>query len=307
MRLSPFLFAAAVIAGFAAPALADQPIKVVASISIIGDLVSEIGGDHVAVTTLVGPNGDAHSYEPKPADAKALSQASVLVENGLGLERWMERLVATSGFKGETVIVSKEVKPRLWTGDADEAGELAKDPQGRAIDPHAWQDPKNGILYVKAIVAGLSEADPAHKSDFEAKGATLAAELQAIDTRLAAEFGKLTPAQRRIVTTHDAFGYFGAAYGVTFLAPEGISTESEPSAADIAKIVQQVRDEHIQAIFFENITDPRIMQQIAREAKVEVGGELFSDALSASDGPASTYIKMFENNERAFLSALTAR
>ncbi|MCX5495244.1 metal ABC transporter substrate-binding protein [Kaistia dalseonensis] len=305
MTASRILMAAVLAAGLASPAFAADKLKVVASFSVLGDLAQEVGGDHVQVVTLVGPNGDAHMFEPSPTDAKALGSAAVLVENGLGLEHWLERLVSVSGFKGETVVATKGVKPRVWTGDADEAAELAHDASGKALDPHAWQDPKNGILYVKNIVAGLSTADPANAADYAKNGAALEAQLAVIDKRLAAEFGKLPEARRRIVTSHDAFGYFGAAYDVKFIAPEGLSTESDVSAAAIAKIIRQIKDEKITALFVENISDPRLLDQIARETGVKVGGELFSDALSPADGPAPTYVKMFENNEGQLLSAIS--
>ncbi len=305
MRISRLLLAATLAAGLSSPVFAADKLKVVASFSVLGDLAAEVGGDHVDVVTLVGPDGDAHTFEPSPQDARHLGEAAVLVENGLGLEHWMQRLVAASNFKGETVIASKGVTPRLWQGDADEAEHLDKNADGKAIDPHAWQDPRNGILYVGNIVAGFSAADPSHAADYKHNGDQLIAELTTIHDRLAADFGKLPEAKRRIVTSHDAFGYFGDAYGIQFIAPEGLSTEADVSAADIAKIVRQVKDEHIQAIFIENITDPRLIQQIARESGVTVGGELFSDALSKKDGPAPTYVKMFNNNEKQLLSAMS--
>ncbi|MCX5515580.1 metal ABC transporter substrate-binding protein [Kaistia algarum] len=305
MQLKRFSLALAMALSLAGTALAAEPVKVVASFSVLGDLAAEVGGDHVEVTTLVGPNGDAHVFEPSPKDAKALGAASLLVENGLGLEHWLQRLVDVSGFKGTTVIASTGVEPRLWTGDADEAEELAKDSSGRAIDPHAWQNAANGILYVNNIVAGLSSVDPANAADYKANGDKLVAKLQTIDARLKADFGALPEAKRKIVTSHDAFGYFGAAYGVTFIAPEGLSTESEVSASAIAAIIKQIRDEKIQAIFVENITDPRLLKQIAQETGVKIGGELFSDALSPADGPAPTYVKMFQNNEAQLLSAMS--
>jgi zinc/manganese transport system substrate-binding protein len=305
MQLKRFSLALAMALSLAGTALAAEPVKVVASFSVLGDLAAEVGGDHVEVTTLVGPNGDAHVFEPSPKDAKALGAASLLVENGLGLEHWLQRLVDVSGFKGTTVIASTGVEPRVWTGDADEAEELAKDSSGRAIDPHAWQNAANGILYVNNIVAGLSSVDPANAADYKANGDKLVAELQTIDARLKADFGALPEAKRKIVTSHDAFGYFGAAYGVTFIAPEGLSTESEVSASAIAAIIKQIRDEKIQAIFVENITDPRLLKQISQETGVKIGGELFSDALSPADGPAPTYVKMFQNNEAQLLSAMS--
>lgn len=305
MTLKRLSLALAMAISLGGTALAAEPVKVVASFSVLGDLAAEVGGDHVTVTTLVGPNGDAHAFEPSPKDAKALGSADVLVENGLGLEHWLERLVSVSGFKGKAVIASEGVTPREWHGDADEAGELQKDSHGHAVDPHAWQDAANGIIYVNNIVAGLSAADPANAADYKANGEKLIGELKTIDARLKQEFAALPEARRKVVTTHDAFGYFGAAYGVAFIAPEGISTESEVSASQIASVIKQIRDEHIQAIFVENITDPRLLNQIAQETGVKIGGELFSDALSPADGPAPTYVKMFENNETQLLSAMS--
>lgn len=304
MRINRFLIAAALATVLSGPAFAAEPMKVVASFSILGDLAAEVGGDHVQVTTLVGPDGDAHTFEPSPANARALSEAKVLVENGLGLEHWMERLVSASGFKGETIVASKGVKARDWEGDAEEAAELSHDDHGHALDPHAWQDPKNGVIYVKNIVAGFSAADPANKAAYEANGKKLEDELVAIDQNLKAAFAKVPASHRRIVTSHDAFGYLGAAYDIQFIAPEGISTEADVSAADVAKIVRQIKDEKIQAMFVENISDPRLIDQIARETGVKVGGELFSDALSPPEGPAPTYIKMFESNEAQLLAAI---
>jgi len=325
MKLNRIWIAAAAALALTGAASASEPVKVVASFSILGDLVAEVGGDHVVVTTLVGPNGDAHTFEPSPSDAKSLGAASVLVENGLGFEGWLKRLVDVSGFKGETVIASTGVKPREWEGEAEEghghdhdaqeakghedgheeAHADAHDHGAHAVDPHAWQDPKNGILYVNNIVAGLSKADPENAADYKANGAKLVAELEAIDARLHKAFDALPEAKRRIVTSHDAFGYFGAAYNISFIAPEGLSTESEVSAAEVASIIRQIRDENVGSIFVENISDPRLLEQISRESGAKIGGELFSDALSPPDGPAPTYVKMFENNEKQLLSAMS--
>lgn len=325
MKSSPWLIAAALALSVALPAQAAEKLKVVASFSILGDIVSEVGGDHVEVRTLVGPDGDAHTFEPSPSDAKALGAAAVLVENGMGLEGWIGRLVTVSGFKGERVEASKGIQPLAWKGgeeghDAHEGHDHAEkdhadegheghDHDAHAghshdVDPHAWQDPKNGIVYVNNIVAGLSAADPAHAADYKARGETLSAELAAVDARLKAEFAAVPEARRKIVTSHDAFGYFANAYGIQFVAPEGVSTESEASAADVAKIIRQIKAENITALFAENITDPRLLNQIARETGVKVGGALYSDALSPPDGPAPTYLRMFENNGAALLAAM---
>jgi zinc/manganese transport system substrate-binding protein len=331
MKSSPWLIAAALALGVALPAQASDKLKVVASFSILGDIVSEVGGDHVEVRTLVGPDGDAHTFEPSPSDAKALGAAAVLVENGMGLEGWIGRLVTVSGFKGERVEASKGIKPLDWKGgeeghdaheghDAQEGHDHAAHDHGEKghdghdhdahaghshdVDPHAWQNPKNGIVYVNNVVAGLSAADPANAGDYKARGEKLSAELAATDARLKEAFAKIPEARRKIVTSHDAFGYFASAYGIQFVAPEGVSTESEASAADVAKIIRQIKAEKITALFAENISDPRLLNQIARETNVKIGGALYSDALSPPDGPAPTYLKMFENNGAALLAAM---
>ncbi|ALN73018.1 metal ABC transporter substrate-binding protein [Aureimonas sp. AU20] len=303
------------------PAFAE-PLKVVASFSILGDMVKRIGGDDVAVTTLVGPNGDAHVFEPTPRDAKALGEAKVLVENGLNFEGWMPRLVKTSDFSGEAVIASTGVKPRELTPEeqaleeAEEAHEHAGEKTAEAahendhghdhgsVDPHAWQSLTNGAIYARNITDGLAKADPAHASDYRKRGEAYIAEIKALDGKIRAEIDTVPEDQRLIVTSHDAFGYFGQAYHVRFLAPQGVSTEAEASAQDVAKIIDQIRAQKIRAVFVENISDTRLIDQISRETGAKVGGALFSDALSPAGGPASTYLDMFRNNADEIVKAL---
>ncbi len=315
---------------FAFPAMAE-PLKVVASFSILGDMVKQIGGDDVAVTTLVGPDGDAHVFEPTPRDARALGEAKVLVENGLNFESWMPRLVKTSGFSGETVIASTGVKPRDLTPEeeAAEEAEEAHDQKGEAHaehdhghkhdhdhaghghghdhgseDPHAWQSLTNGQIYAKNIAEGLAKADPENAADYRARGEAYIAEMKAMDEKVRQEIASVPEAQRVIVTSHDAFGYFGEAYHVRFIAPQGVSTEAEASAQDVAKIIDQIREQKIGAVFVENISDPRLIDQISRETGAKAGGALFSDALSPPDGPAPTYLDMFRNNADEIVKAL---
>ncbi|MBJ3778049.1 metal ABC transporter substrate-binding protein [Acuticoccus mangrovi] len=310
-------------------ALAQDKLDVVASFSILGDMVSEIGGDQVSVTTIVGPNGDAHVYEPTPADAKALSKADVLIVNGLDFEGWLPRLVEAAEFSGLTATATDGVTPMTWDeehehehhhddddddDDHDHHGEEhAEHEHGHEghhhhgdFDPHAWQDLANGVIFAKNIATALEEADPAHADAYAERAKDYIATLEALNAKLKSEFGALPDTQRKIVTSHDAFRYFGRAYGLEFIAPEGLSTEAEPSAADIAHIIDQIRDEQIAAVFVENITDNRVVEQITRETGAKVGGELYSDALSGPDGPASTYVDMFENNAKTLLSALSA-
>jgi zinc/manganese transport system substrate-binding protein len=285
--------ALAAVALLPAPALAQQKIKAVATFSILGDLVSNVGGDRVELTTLVGSNGDAHVYAPTPSDAKTLAQAKVVFVNGLGLEGWMTRLVKASGTKADPVIASKGVRPLRM----EEDGKIE-------TDPHAWQSVANVKLYVANIRDGLIAADPAGKADYEANAAAYLAKLNTLEAQVKATVARIPPERRRIITTHDAFGYFGAAYGMKFIAPQGVSTETEASAKDVARIIAQIRKQKIPAVFLENISDPRLMDRIAKESGAKIGGTLYSDALSDAGGPASTYLGMMRNNIRAFSIAL---
>ena len=284
--------AAAALALAAAPAAA-RPIDVVASFSVLGDIVAEIGGDRIALRTLVGPDGDAHSFEPSPADAKAVAEADLVIVNGLGLEAWMDRLVRSSGYRGPLVVASEGVRPRTMVEDG-----------ATVTDPHAWQDLAKGRIYVSNVAAALAQADPGNAAAYESNAARLQAELADLDRYTRREIEAVPAAKRRVITTHDAFGYFGAAYGVIFQAPEGISTDAEPSAAALARLIDQIKREKIKALFFENMSDPRLMQVISRETGAALGGALYSDALSPPDGPAPTYPAMFRNNVPKLVAAM---
>ena len=296
----------------AAPASA-APLKVVASFSVLGDLVHQVGGDHVSVTTLVGPNGDAHVFEPTPADAMAVKAAGLVVTNGLGLEGWLPRLFESTGYKGPIVVATEGVTPR--TGFVEEekgkeepaAKEVDHDHDHGGIDPHAWQNVSNVKLYVANIAAGLTKADPGHAADYKAGAAAYTAKLVDLDLHVRAAFAKVPPAERKVITSHDAFGYYGDAYGLTLLAPEGLSTDAEPSAKTVASLIDQIRKEHIHAIFIENMSDPRLIEQIAKESGAKVGGQLFSDALSPKNGPAATYLDMVRHNTQLITEALGSR
>lgn len=268
-----------------------KTLNVVASFSVLGDIVKEVGGNKIKVTTLVGPNGDAHTFEPTPTDAKLVAKADLVFVNGLALEKWMDKLITASGYKGPVVIASEGVKPRTMT----EGGEGGK-PAEQVPDPHAWQDLSNGQIYVRNVAEALAKADPQDAPTYQANAKKFSAQLAELDNHTRTEIGSVPPEKRKVITTHDAFGYFGAAYGVTFLAPEGISTESEPSAGNLAKLINQIKTEKIKALFIENMSDPRLIQTISRETGAEMGGELFSDALSKPNGPAPTYPAMFRNN-----------
>jgi zinc/manganese transport system substrate-binding protein len=281
--------------GAAGPAAAQDKVRVVATFSILADLARNVGGDAVDVTALVGPDSDAHAYSPSPADAKRLAYAKVVLVNGLGFEGWIERLVKASGTKAAVVVAGKAVRPR----------QMKDEDQGKS-DPHAWQSVANAKIYVANIRDGLVKADPAGKAAYEANAAAYLANLDALEAEVKATIAALPAARRKIITTHDAFGYFGAAYGMEFIAPQGVSTESEVSARDVAKIIRQIKAQKIPAVFMENVTDPRLMQRIADETGAKIGGKLYSDALSAPGGPAPTYIDMMKNNLKEFRGALAS-
>jgi zinc/manganese transport system substrate-binding protein len=287
------------------PAAANQPVKAVATFSILGDMVRQVGGERIQLATLVGPDGDGHVYQPTPADAKAVAGAQIVFVNGLGFEGWIDRLIAAAGFKGPVVVASTGVTPR----DMDAAEEHGHAPAGHregTIDPHAWQDLKNGETYVRNIAAGLSAIDPEGAATYRANSERYLAQIAAADQAIRAEMLKLPANRRTVVTSHDAFGYFGAAYGLRFLSPEGVSTEAEASAKDVAKLITQIRAEKIPAVFMENITDPRLIEQIRKETGAAVGGTLYSDALSLPDGSAPSYLQMFRYNADTLTRALSS-
>ncbi len=302
----------AVSAGLAlsAPAYAQDKLATVASFSILGDLVKNVGGDRIEVKTLVGPNGDAHVYEPTPADAKAVNAAKILFINGLGFEGWMDRLVQASGSKATVITASKGVTPIAFAGEEEDdhakGKKHAHEEHKHGQDPHAFQSVPNVKLYVANIRDALIAADPAGKDAYEANATAYTAKLDALDGEVRAAIQAIPEGQRKIITSHDAFGYFGKAYGFAFIAPQGISTESEASAKDVAKLIRQIKADKVKAVFVENITDRRLIDRIAKETGVVVGGELYSDALSPSDGPAATYIDMFHHNIRTLSAALSS-
>jgi len=281
-------------------ASAQTPAKIsaLATFSILGDIVRNVGGDRVEVSTLVGPDGDAHVYAPTPADARRLSEAKIVVTNGLKFEGWIDRLVKSSGTRAPTIEAARAV-----------AALKSEDDHGHAhagMDPHAWQNVANVKLYVAAICDGLTNVDPDGRAIYEANAAAYLAKLDALDAEIRALIDSIPKENRRIITSHDAFRYFGSAYGVTFVAPQGVSTDAEASAKDVSKIIQQIRREKVRAVFVENVSDPRLMQRIAAETGATLGARVYSDALSGRDGPAATYIDMMRHNIRAFSAALSS-
>ncbi len=275
-----------------APASA-RVLHVVASFTILADMVAQVGGTHVEVTSLVGPDGDPHAYEPSPDDAKKLRTADLVFVNGLGLEGWMDRLISASGYRGKAIETAQAITPLKLEEDGK-----------TTMDPHAWNSVANGILYVRTIIEALKRADPEDAQDIQRAGESYITTLQKLDAEVRQDIASVPPERRKVITTHDAFGYFSAAYGVAFLSPIGLSTETEASAADVAKLIKQIRREHVRFYFLENASDPRLVEQIAHATGAEPGGKLYVEALSSPQGPAPTYVAMFRNNLEQLVRAM---
>ncbi len=326
-----------------ATAQSDKPVPVVATFSILGDMVKRIGGDRVAVKALVGPNGDTHVFQPTPADARAVREAQILVVNGLQFEGWLDRLIDASDFRGVRVVATRGIKPIAYEheegdahdhhghtghakgdahddhgqGNGDHAhkgktghdehaeGDAHKGHDHGAFDPHAWQSLRNAATYVDNITAALASADPPNASLFYRNREAYLAEIAALDSEIRETVAKLPSGSRTVVTSHDAFQYFGRDYGLEFVAPQGLSTESEASAKDVVRLVRQIRDGGIRAVFVENIGDPRLLKRIADETGAVIGGTLYPGALSGPAGPASTYLDMIRHNAMTLVQALT--
>lgn len=351
----------------AAAQAADGKLDVVASFSILADMVATVGGDSVDVSVIVGRDADAHGFEPTPRDARKLAGADLLFVNGLEFEAWLPRLVEASGFKGKQIVVSQGVKPLAFDGhghdddgghdhghehehghaegsspdhhaheashehehehghDHEHAHGHGQESHGHAQDegktheaahahehshahgsedPHAWQDPANAVIYVQNIAQGLAEADPANAAGYRSRAEAYIGEIRQLDAEIRQALKAVPEADRTVVTSHEAFGYFSKAYGIRFLSAVGVSSQAEASARDVASLIDQVRKENIKAVFVENITNPRLVEQIARETGARMGGTLYSDALAPAGQPAGTYLGMLRWNADQVLKAL---
>lgn len=299
--------------------MAEQKINVISSFSILGDLVSAVGQEHVSVTNLVTVDGDAHVFNPTPQDAKAISTAQLVVTNGLQFEGWMPRLIEAANYQGVQVIATNGIKVLSTTAEHEHHDdeehahhdhehdhhddEHAHHDHGD-IDPHAWHSIKNVKVYVNNIAKGLMQVDPANSDDYQQNANSYIQKLDQLELKLNAQLATVPEAQRKVITPHDAFGYFARDFNVTFLAPQGTSTGSEASAADVAQLIKQIRHDKVNAVFMENIADNRLIEQISRETGAKVGGKLYSDALSAADKPAATYLEMMQYNVDTIVNAL---
>ena len=311
-----------------ASAESDGPIRVVATFSILGDMVSRIGGEHVAVTTLVGPDGDTHVYRPTPAAARAVSEADILVVNGLGFEGWLDRLIESTNFDGVRVVATAGIDPITFEDDHgddhdgdhdheeskaaedhgdehDAHGDEHEDHAHGAFDPHAWQSLRHAVTYVDNVTLALANFSPESASTFYRSRALYVAEIEALDAEIRSLLAEVPDDARTIVTSHDAFQYFGRDYGLAFIAPQGLSTESEASAKDVVRLIELIREQGIRAVFLENIADSRLLKRIADETDATIGGTLYPGALSGPEGPAPTYLDMMRHNARTLAQALS--
>lgn len=284
-------------------AQSNGPLPVVASFSILGDMTARIGGDRIALRVIAGPDVDSHGFQPRPSDVAALRDARLIIRNGLGFDGWMDRLVRAAGFRGPVATATQGITPRAMAAhahghDHGGAGRRQSHSVGpRSVpDPHAWQDLRLGQAYLRNIAAALVDADAAGEATYRRNAEAFAARLATLDTWVRGQVATVPDARRRVVTSHDAFGYFGAAYGIEFLAPQGVSTEAEPSAAEVARLIRQIRDQRITAVFMENMSNPATLRRVAAEARVALGGRLYADALSGPGGPAPDYEAMFRHN-----------
>ncbi|ADW74917.1 MULTISPECIES: metal ABC transporter substrate-binding protein [Rahnella] len=291
MKLLPVSLAVAAL--LSSPLAMAKTVNAVASFSILGDIVQEVGGEHVKVTTLVGPDGDPHSFEPSPKDSKAINASDVVFVSGLGLEGWIDRLVTASGYKGHLVTASEGVNSRKMEED------------GKQItDPHAWNSMANGVIYATNVMNALIKVDPEDADYFRQRGTAYIEQLQKLDAWAKTEFTGIPQSKRKVLTSHDAFGYFGQEYHVSFMAPVGFSTEAEASASGVASLIKQIKAEKVKTYFIENQTDPRLVKQIAAASGAEPGGELYPEALSGPKGPATTYVKAFKHNVETIVASM---
>ncbi|MFH5926759.1 metal ABC transporter solute-binding protein, Zn/Mn family [Roseomonas xinghualingensis] len=290
-------------------ASAQAALPVVASFSILGDLVRQVAGERsIDLSVFVGPDGDAHDFQPRPSDAERLRGAALLVQNGLGYDGWLGRLTSAAGFRGVSTSASTGVRLRPTEGGHDHGHAHGTARRGQvaepAADPHAWGDPRNGQVYLRNIAAGFSAADPGNAALYARNAETASARLATLDAEIRAAIATVPEARRKVLTSHDAFGYFGDAYGIRFLAPQGVSTHSEPSAAQVGALIRRLRAEGITAVFVENMSSTATLERLAREAGVRVRGRLYADALSPPDGPAPTYEALFRHNTGLIVPAM---
>lgn len=291
MKKIPFVLALSAL--ITAPAALAKTVQAVASFTVLADIVENVGGEHVAVKSLVGPNGDPHSFEPVPKDGQSLTEADVVFVSGLGMEGWIDRLIAASGYKGKTIVASEGINTRQMKED----GEII-------TDPHAWNSMNNGVIYATNVMNALISVDPEDADYFRQHGSAYIAQLTQLDNWAQQTFAQVPETKRKVLTSHDAFGYFGQRYGVKFLSPVGFSTDAEASASDVASLINQLKKEKIHSYYIENQTDPRLVKQIASASGAKSGGVLYPEALTVKGGEADSYVKAFRHNVTAMINGM---
>ena len=295
--MARFCVSISLLAGATQSVAAEQALAVTTSFSILGDWVQIVGGNRVAVTTLVGADQDAHVFEPKPTDAKAIQKSQLLVLNGIGFEPWAQKLAKAANFKGTTLVASKGVQ--AMQTDHGKGGSH----QHHESDPHAWQNPRNVVIYINNIASALSTLDPAGANTYQNNAQAYNKELEILDNWAQTQFANIAPEKRKVITSHDAFGYFAQRYSIRFMTAQGTSTAAEPSAKQIARLVQQIKREKIKTVFVENMSNPKLMEQLSKDAGATVGASLYADALS-SEPQGASYLQMMRHNIKQMAASM---
>jgi ABC-type Zn uptake system ZnuABC Zn-binding protein ZnuA len=285
-------------------------VSAVATTTQVADLVRNVAGARVDLDGILPPNADPHDYEPRPSDAAALADADVVFRSGGDLDGWLDELIDSAGGDADEETLMDSVEPIEGGHDHDEdehAGEEAHAGDGER-DPHWWQDPRNAILAVAAIRDALIAADPDGRAGYERRAAAYTRRLRALDERIAECIGSVPSAKRKLVTTHDALGYFAKRYDVEVIGAviPSLSTQAQPSARDVNELVDQIRAEGVEAIFPEAAVSQKLEQAISREAGASVGDELYADTLGPADSDGATYIGAMRSNAQALAEGMSA-
>jgi zinc/manganese transport system substrate-binding protein len=277
--------------GFGLTSAHADKIKAIATISIIGDVLKNVARDSVNLIVLVGANGDAHEYEPIPADSVNIAKADIIFENGLHLEHWLDKLYTASGSKAKRIVVSQGVTPRIFENNPQET------------DPHAWQDVTNVIIYTQNVRDALIAIDPANKDKYFANAKDYIEKLQSLDSWVKAELALIPVEKRKLVTNHDALGYFANRYGFKIIGaviPSATTEAADLSAQQTIQLLEIIKSNGVHAIFSENMANPNLVETLSKEAGVQVGPDLYTDTLDPVGSQGDTYLKMIRYNVGVF-------
>lgn len=275
-----------------APIAVAKP-KVVATINILADITSQVAGDKLEVESLLPTGTDPHTYEPSPGDARQIAQAAVIVRNGLHLEGWLDKLISSAGANARLITAASKVKA------------IQAQDYSNSFDPHAWMSLDNALLYVDEIEAGLSAAFPEFKSDFAENAKLYKSKIQEAEIRVWRWVNAIPPGRRHIITSHDAFRYFARRYGFEVASILGTSTDADVSLADINHLIQVVKDYQVPAIFIEAALNPKILNQLAHDLGIRIGGHLYTDSFGPKGSDADSYLAMILHNTQTLNLALS--